>query len=178
VSSWPWLCLLFCSPKMTEKNFTNTSLAWSSHVKSIGFKWPAWISGTFRGVRYFLTIVGLPTGRKPLFNLQKCCKAQLKWTANINIVLDWNESLHTIGWSNISSGSLAVPHVPRARAPKQTSEVGFRGSKGLWRTINHLQLSCLLLTFPAPIVQMLNSHGLNCRAGWQAWCKLNICKWQ
>lgn len=69
---------------------------------------------------------------------KKCCKAQLKWTANINIVLDWNESLHTIVWSNISSGSLAVPHVPRA--PSQSKQVRW-GSEGL-------QLSCLFLTSP------------------------------
>lgn len=75
----------FVHPRWQKKNFTNENLAWSSHVKSIGFKWPAWNSGTFRGVRYFLTIVGLPTGRKPLFYLPGCCKAQLKWTANINI---------------------------------------------------------------------------------------------
>ena len=76
--------VLFTQDDRKKTSQTKTWLE-SSHVKSIGFKWPAWNSGTFRGVRYFLTIVGLPTGRKPLFYLPGCCKAQLKWTANINI---------------------------------------------------------------------------------------------
>lgn len=135
MSSWPWLCLLFCSPKMTETKL---------HKRKPGLKFTCEITCNSNGLPELVALSEVWGISWQLLDYQqsltckKCCKAQLKWTANINIVLDWNESLHTIVWSNISSGSLAVPHVPRA--PSQSKQVRW-GSEGL-------QLSCLFLTFP------------------------------